>query len=471
MPIRWRLTIWYTAVLLLVLLLIGSSVYLVLEYSLTAEIERNLENKAEEVIKSTKVVGSLPFFLRQVVLPDVEVFAAPDIYFQVITREGEAAVRSNNLGRYKLPVPKEALEDILQGNKGFTSVSVGGEKLRMLIRPILLDSSVVGFLQVARPLSMVTEALNRLKIVLLFCGGGGILLFLGLGWFMSNKVLAPIRSITLEAGKIGQERNFERRVGYSGPADELGELTVTFNDMLASLEEAYKKMADLLETQRRFVADASHELRTPLTSIQGNVDFLLSMSKERVEDETEALEDVSAETKRLARMVRELLLLARVDAGFKPELKPLEFYSVLEEALRQARFMVKGQNFTFNTEGAQGVIIEGDGDYLKQMMLAFFDNAFKYTPAEKEVRLTVEREEAWIIISFADEGPGISQAEQSHIFERFYRAQTSRSGEGTGLGLAIAKWIVDEHKGEIKVESEQGKGTNFIIKLPILRLF
>ncbi len=471
MPIRWRLTIWYTAVLLVVLLLIGSSVYLVLEYSLTAEIERNLENKAEEVIKSTKVVGSLPFFLRQVVLPDVEVFAAPDIYLQVITREGEAAVRSNNLGQYKLPVPEEALEEILQGNKGFTSINVAGEKLRMLIRPIMLDNNIVGFLQVARPLSMVTEALNRLKIVLLFCGGGGILLSLGLGWFMSNKVLAPIRSITTEAGKIGQERSFERRVSYSGPADELGELTVTFNDMLASLEEAYKKMAGLLETQRRFVADASHELRTPLTSIQGNVDFLLSMSKERVEDETGALEDVSAETKRLARMVRELLLLARADSGFKPELKHLEFYPVLEEAVRQARFMVKGQKFTFNTEGAKGIIIEGDGDYLKQMLLAFLDNAFKYTPAEKEVKLSVEREKPWIKISLSDEGPGISQKELPHIFERFYRAQASRSGDGTGLGLAIAKWIVDEHKGEIKVESGQGKGTNFIIKLPILRLF
>lgn len=365
MPIRWRLTFWYTGILLGILIILGSSVYFLLQYSLTAELERNLENKADEVLKSTRVVGALPFFLRQVVLPDVEVFAAPDVYLQVVARNGEVAAKSRNLGNYYLPVPEQVVEKVWRGDSAFATFSVENEKLRMVVKPLLLDGEIVGILQVARPLKPVHLALTRLNRILVMGGLAALVISLILGWFMSKKTLEPINALTREAKTIGEKRDFQRRVDYSGPMDELGELAVTLNSMLERLEEAYQRLAGLLQAQQRFVADASHELRTPLTSIQGNVDYLLRMCHEenRPEPFEEVLNDISSETKRLSRLVRELLTLARADAGLNLELTQVELLPLLEEVVRQARHLMKGHDFDVRLEEAAGKTILADPDY------------------------------------------------------------------------------------------------------------
>ncbi len=471
MSIRWRLTVWYTGILLTILLILGSFVYLVLEYSLLGQLERDLQTKATEVLKSTKVVSTLPFFLRQIVLPDVEVFAAPDIYLQVVIKNGEIVARSQNLGTYSLPVETEVVEDVFRGKSQFTTFNVDGEALRMIVKPLVLEGEIVGILQVARPLKPVALALARLQKILLMGGFISLLISLGLGWFMSGRALGPIRHLTEEAKSIGEERDFQRRVQYAGARDELGELAVTFNTMLSGLEDAYKRLADSLSLQKRFVADASHELRTPLTSIQGNVDFLLQLGNKDENLREETLADISSETKRLNRLVSELLTLARADSGFKLTLTELELSPVLEEVVRQARFLVKGQNFTVSLEEAEGIMLRVDPDYFKQMLYIFLDNGFKYTPPGKGFLFKVERRAEEVTFIFQDEGPGIPAQDLPHLFERFYRSEASRTGEGAGLGLAIAKWLIDEHSGKIKVDSEEGKGTTFIISFPILRLF
>lgn len=474
LPVRWRLTLWYTGLLCTILLILGGMVYFLLNYSLRGEMERSIENKANEVLKSTKVVSSLPFFLRQVVLPDVEVFAAPDIYVQVVTNKGEVAARSKNLSQYSLPLNSKVFEDLATGKRGFYEFSVEDEKLLMIVKPIQFEDVVVGFLQVARPLKPVLQTLGRLRIILIMGGLASLLASLWLGWFMSGKVLKPVTHITEEARKIGAEKDFKRRISYQGPKDELGMLAVTFDDMLESLEEAYSKLEDSLEMQKRFVADASHELRTPLTSIQGNVDFLLQLQESKGNNENirhEALADISSETKRLSRLVKELLTLAKVDAGLKLSLEPLELYPALEEIVRKSRFLVKGQNFAVEIKEAKGVYINGDRDYFQQLLLIFFDNAFKYTPPHKEVLFKVKIVENWVSLLIEDEGVGIPAQDIPHLFERFYRSDKSRTGEGTGLGLAIAQWIVKEHQGKIEVQSIVGEGTKFIIYLPFFRLF
>jgi signal transduction histidine kinase len=473
MPIRWRLTFWYTGLLVLIILILGSSVYLLLEYSLIAEIDRNLDQKANEVLRSTRVVGNLPFFLRQVVLPDVEVFAGPDVYLQIVANNGEIATKSNNLGEYNLPVSNEAIENVNPRYSSFSSFNIENEKLRMVIKPLFLDEDVVGILQVARPLQTVNLALARLRSILFLGGLASLFVSLLLGWIMSGKALQPIRDLAGEAKTIGEDRDFQRRVSYHGPNDEIGGLAITFNNMLGRLDEAYQRLADALKVQQRFVADASHELRTPLTSIQGNVDFLL---KKQTEEKSSALDgevlaDISSETRRVSRLVKDLLTLARADAGFSLDIVPLEFLPILEDTARNAQYLTKGHILEVDIQEVEGIEIKADADYLKQMLLIFFDNAFKYTPAGKKVIFQAKRTTQEILLIFQDEGLGIPEKDLPYLFDRFFRVQGSRSGEGTGLGLGIAKWIIDQHNGRIKVESELGHGTRFTIYLPILSLF
>lgn len=474
LPVRWRLAFWYTGLLCTILLILGGMVYFLLNYSLRAEIERSIENKANEVLKSTKVVSALPFFLRQVVLPDVEVFAAPDVYVQVVTNKGEVVARSKNLSQYSLPFSTTIVEDLAAGQEGIYDFSEEEEKLIMIVKPIQFENVIVGFLQVARPLKPVIQALARLRIILIMGGLVSLFVSLWLGWFMSGKGLKPVIHITGEARKIGAEKDFKRRISYQGPKDEVGMLAVTFDNMLESLEEAYCKIEDSLDVQKRFVADASHELRTPLTSIQGNVDFLLQLQDGKDSDEEirqEALVDISSETRRLSRLVKELLTLARADAGLKLSLEPVELSPVLEEIVRKSKFLVKEQVFEVDIKDVEGVYINGDRDYFQQMLLIFFDNAFKYTPPHKKVffKVRIVKEQLSLIIE--DEGRGIPTQDIPHLFERFYRSEKSRTGEGTGLGLAIAQWIVKEHQGKIAVKSTVGEGAKFIIYLPFFRLF
>ncbi len=471
MPIRWRLTFWYTGILLLILIILGSSVYLLLEYSLMTEMDNNLSNKADEVLKSAKVVGTLPFFLRQIVLPDVQVFAAPDVYLQVVGKDGEIASKTYNLGKYNLPVEQFVNKEYMKGNILFTSVHVENEELRMVVKPLLLDSDVVGFLQVARPLRLVEQALIRLRNIMIIAVLAALLLSLGLGWFMSGKVLGPIRHLTKEAKAIGEKGDLTRRVTYRGPKDELGELAITFNNMLGNLEDFYNRLAESLALQKRFVADASHELRTPLTSIQGNIDFLVQLEPGNEELKKETLMDISSEARRLSRLVKELLTLARVDSGRQLNLTQMELLPILEETARQARYLLKGQRLEVDLEGAQGIVLTADPDYFKQMLLVFYDNALKYTPEGKRVTFRLETTPEEISLIFSDEGPGIPEKDFPHLFERFYRAESSRVGEGTGLGLAIAKWIIDQHGARIDIRSETDKGTTVIVTFPLLSLF
>jgi signal transduction histidine kinase len=197
------------------------------------------------------------------------------------------------------------------------------------------------------------------------------------------------------------------------------------------------------------------------------VDFLLQLDQKDPKLQKEVLLDISAETQRLSRLVKELLTLAKADSGLKLNLTELKIAPVLEEVVRQARFLEKGQNFILSLEAAEGVVLRVDPDYFKQMLYIFLDNGFKYTPPGQSFSFQVKREGEELGLIFQDEGPGIPEKDLPHIFERFYRSEASRTGEGAGLGLAIAKWIIEQHGGKIKVESEENKGTTFFITFPM----
>ncbi len=304
-------------------------------------------------------------------------------------------------------------------------------------------------------------------------------------WFIAGSSLQPISKVTRIARAIAVNAHaagLGRRVGYSGPRDEVGELAGTFDDMLAAIEH-------VTSAQRRFVADASHELRAPLTSIKGNLEFLRIARNASEEARSEAVEDAYAEAERMTRLVNDLLLLARADAaaGGRPggaaarlddqmrgRREPVELDQLAMEIFRTARAQIQVGRKTKLQLGIQRlepVAVLADPGQLRQVMMILLDNAIKYTPEGGKVRISAVREDGQAAISVSDTGIGIEPEVMPHIFERFYRGDSARARDehGSGLGLAIADWIVRAHSGELRVVSEPGKGSTFSVLLPALK--
>lgn len=465
MSLRFRLTFLYSGVLALTMLVFGSFVYFLMEHNLTAEADQNIARIAEDVVRSTKIVGQL----HQMVLPNVNVFATPNTYIQVVDRTGAVAGQSGNLGGQIMPLSEETLRKVARGSGFYETVMSGDQSLRVYNYPLLLDGQVIGVLQVGRTLGPTETALNRLRILMFF--GGGISLFLSgtLGWLLAGAALKPIDRITETASAIQEAHDLSRRIDYNGPKDEVGRLAGTLNNMLERLHVAYRSMEEAEAAQRRFVADASHELRTPLTTIRGNVELLEKMGDADPETRAEALADIAGEVGRMSRLVADLLALARADASLKLKKEIVDLVPLLSEIARRGSLLSVETTFLAGDFSLlKDIKVVGDTDYLKQLLLILVDNAINYTPPGGEVRLEAQIKEAFVGISVIDNGVGIAEQDLPHIFKRFYRADKARSGGGTGLGLAIARWIAEEHGGTIQVQSRENEGSTFTVCLPLV---
>jgi signal transduction histidine kinase len=273
--------------------------------------------------------------------------------------------------------------------------------------------------------------------------------------------LRPIHRITQTAQEIGNESDFSRRVDYSGPNDEIGQLAKTFNLMLSRLQAAYQRVSQALSMQREFVADVSHELRTPLTTVRGNLDLLRRDPPLAEAEHADVLTDLVDESDRLIRLVNELLILARADAGRNLVQEPIAVQPLIEDACRQAQQLDEHREII---TAAQDVTVLGDRDALKQVLLIFLDTAIKHTQGP----ITISARPAGDQVAFAvqDTGPGIPPEILQHVFDRFYRGDTDPSVSGFGLGLPIAKALVEGQGGTIAIESQPGSGSVVRIHLP-----
>jgi signal transduction histidine kinase len=465
------LTLWYSAVLAVSLIGFGVLLYFVLMHTLESEADRQVAAQAREIAGTSRIREGYRPDSFWVVLPDIDVFAAPNIYVQVTTLEGEVQARSGNLDKEYLPIGAGALEAARRGESLFEELWVGdgtdGRRLRVYSAPLVLeDGRMVGVLQVARPLTTFDAPLGQLRLILSIMGVFSLVVAMGAGWMLARAALRPIDRLAQTAQDIGANQDFGRRVTHRHPHDEVGRLAVTFNEMLGRLQSAYEQLNATLAAQRRFVADASHELRTPLTSIRGNIGFLRRVVDMEPSDRDATLADIASEVERMSRLVNDLLTLARADAGHHLPKTPVEVAPIVRDVARQATFLGDGTVDVWlgRVDEAR---VQGDPDHLRQLLLILADNAVKYTPAGGRVSLTAQRENGCLRLEVADTGVGISREDQVRIFERFYRADRARSPGGVGLGLAIARWIAEEHDGEIAVRSSPGQGSLFRVDLPV----
>ncbi len=478
MSIRLRLTAWYTGILFVTLLIFSSAVYGFVHLYTYEELKQRIEQQADKI-------GFDPSAWDvQLNRSSVNRLEDADLYWQNYTFYNGKLIQSENMAINNLQFDLPSVEKALKTNKPvFKRVSVNGNSFLVYEAPVSeqVSRKLVGWLQVGANTRTIEQTLDRLQSILIMGSAATLVIASTLGLFLARKSMKPIGKVTEAAEQIQKGTDLSVRIEYDGPEDEIGQLIGTFNGMLERTESFYKELEDAYAAQRRFVSDASHELRTPLTTIRGNVDLLqkmwtvapgerADMDEEMIKQiSVEAVGDISDEAKRMSRLVNDMLSLARADTGQTFELDPVPLQPLVEEVARRAHFLEKTAEWHVGELSVlNGVYVEGNKDYLQQMLFIFIENAFKYTP-EGEVSLDVVLYKGQVGLRISDTGIGMDKDEVPFIFERFYRADQSRGiTSGTGLGLSIAKWIIDEHKGSVEVVTRRGEGSTFIVWLPVV---
>jgi heavy metal sensor kinase len=318
------------------------------------------------------------------------------------------------------------------------------------------------FVVVGQSLRDVQRAQKQLLILLAITNPVALLLA-GLGglWFAS-RALSPVDRLTRAAERIGRG-NLRERVEEPRSSDEIGRLGATFNQMISRLEQAF-------ERERRFTGDASHELKTPLAVLRGDIE--VALRRERTPEEYQrVLKSSLEEIGRLTKLTEDLLTLARSDADqsvLEREQVPLDQLAAEAREHIAALAESAGVSLTYDPPPSS-VVVEGDQKRLQQLLVNLLDNAIKYTPAGGSARLALSVKDSSAVIEVSDTGRGIPASALPHIFERFYRQTDPRDSRvtGFGLGLAISKWIADAHGGSIEVDSHEGQGSKFTVRLPL----
>ena len=447
MYIRTRLAVLVILLVGATLALVGTATYKFLRHGLLAEIERDVARRAATFAASRP---RPPYPL--------DVFAAPDVFLQVVDAGGTPVAGSGNLGGRALP-----LDDRMRAGE-VVEARVGGRPLFLTAAPLANGTYII----VARSPVTVYGALRQLRSLLYAVIGGALILAGVLSWIVARAALRPVERVAAAAEAVKRGRDLRQRVTYAGPPDELGRLAATFNAMLMELDTAYRQLDESNQRLRQFLADCAHELRTPLTLIISNLELLARVRETDPTFTAQALADIRGEADRMARMITQLLILGRSDAGAQIARKPLRLIDAVVDACREGLAMAEGIRFVNAVgETINGVIVDGHPDYLKQLLLILVDNACKYTQPPGEVRIEAALENGRVRLSVADTGTGIDPDDLPRIFDRFYRGKNATRTTGTGLGLAIARWVAEQHGGTIEVESVPGRGSRFSVLLPV----
>ena len=450
--IRARLTLWYVALLALILLAFCAFLYLSLSRTLHDEVDRALADEARGVLETLDVRDGVAH------LGDTPDGLASGTIVVLADTRGHPLTAN---------VPATALLPLAAAARGardgpqLTTVSLRGEEWRVLSQPVGSGGQTTAVLQVARPEQGIEVALDRLLLLMGLAVPLTLALAVAGGLFLASRALGPIDRITRTAGRIGAA-DLSRRLALPASPDEVGRLAATFDGMLDRLEEAFAR-------QRRFTADASHELRTPLALLTGRAEVALDRPRTPAEYRA-VLAGVRDDAARMARLLGELLTLARADGGQDLLVRePVDLADLVADTLAALVPLAEERGVALAAGALVPCTISGDQTRLTQLLVNLIDNALKYTPAGGRVTVDLERDDDTATILVADTGIGIAPEYLPRLFERFYRVDTARSRAegGAGLGLAIAEWIARAHGGDIAVTSAVGGGSTFSVRLPL----
>ena len=390
--------------------------------------------------------------------------ALPTQYLvEVIGTDGQVQVAGGPLG--SAGGPRLSAAQLAETGTPFTAA---GGSWHVLVEP---DGGA--HLVIAYSLGDLNSTVTRLELADALAGGAAVVLLAGIGLPLVRASLAPLARIEATAAAIAGG-DLTRRIDHPAGSTEVGRLAEALDAMLASIEAAYLARADgearalrSEERMRRFTADASHELRTPLTSVRGLAEYALQQGDAASREELLRLMGlIAGESGRMGRLVDDLLLLARFDAGRPLDRRPVDLASLAAEAVQRARIVAPGRPVTL--EAAEPVIVDGDEGRLAQVIDNLIGNAVQHTPPGSPVTVAVTSSADHAELTVADRGPGMTAEQASQVFERFYRTDDARTRArgGAGLGLAIAGSLAAAHGGEITVDTSPGHGAAFCLRLP-----
>jgi heavy metal sensor kinase len=447
MTIRVRLTAWYTAVLAVALLVAAVLTYAAVRRQLQRSLDGAMTSTARTLDagladEASENHGTLTARGAAELLAE---FRESDRGIVLLRADG------SEISAQTTPQARALDRALLRTRRGFSNVPGA----RLLVTP-----SATAVIAIAQSLAPQEATLAQLRRAMLITAPLALLVAALGGYVLARQSLAPVVRMSAKARAIGAE-NLSERIEAAEPRDELGELAATLNDLLARLDASFA-------AQRRFMADASHELRSPVAILQGELDVTLSRGDRDAADYRESLEVMRRSVQRLTRIVRDLFLLARTDAGEVPlNRAPLDLGELIAQTARAHKTLGD-----VTTECGGDLLVDGDEDLLQRMLGNLIENAIRHARGE-EVRVRCTRDGASARIEVHDRGPGVDAALRGQIFERFVRADPARgaaAGSGAGLGLPIARWIAEAHGGKLRLESSGPEGSVFVATLPLVRL-
>lgn len=455
--LRTRFGLWVAALVLTTLTVFCAYVYI--------DLGRGLRNSLDDSLRVSASVAASTVSVAHGSLVLGESTPGENSELQVLLGQGDTIKYLDADGSVlagfglleNLPTDPTTLTGVRTGSPAFSEISdpARDRDYRVYTVPLLEGQTIVGFVQAMHDLESSRDTLGRLLVTLLI---GGALITVGaalVGYLLARRALAPIDTITRTARRISGH-DLSARLSPSGTDDEVGRLASTFNEMLDRLDASFQR-------EYRFTADASHELRTPLAAMEAILGVVRSEHRAPAEYE-QALDDLAEETTRLRTLVEKLLELARGERPTVMESAPVNISTLVEDVVDALRPLADAKNLSLECRAEPGLTVSGDSDSLIRMFLNLVENAVKFTE-RGDIIVSACSQSGSVVVEVTDTGIGIAPDELARIFERFHRADGSRSTSGVGLGLSLARQIAENHGGTLTVRSRHGEGSTFVVKL------
>ena len=456
-PVRWQLAAVSAALTLVILFAFGAVIGQVATSRIRDDFNREVSSAAQTLAREFRIVYTPLGTLSLKRGPELDDFVRSDEATARVFDVNDNLIKEST-GASSLGPPSAGLSDHGQ--------------LRVATAPITNDAGLLtGYVQYGRSLAHVDSTVERLWLFIAAGILAGTLLASLGGMAIAARAMRPISALTATARQITATGDPSGHMPDPKAEDEVGELALTLEEMLRSLDAARTERETAMAKQREFVADASHELRTPLTSVLANLELLQASLSDPAREEDRAMVDSALRSsRRMSRLVADLLLLARADAGRVSRHRPCDLAEVAGNAAAEVA-PVLGER-QLRIDNGRPLPIEGNPDELHRLVLNLLDNAARYTPSGAHIDLRLRSEAASAVVEVADDGPGVPVQLREQIFDRFVRGEgpaDTAVGAGSGLGLAIVRAVAASHGGTVEVGESESGGALFRVRLPLAR--